>query len=193
MIPEFGTIFSNCVKGANTPIKARLAMRRAFYKFWNELLHGNKKAAFDFAGTVTVGTVVSPMAGKIASFNDIVTKPVIPTIAEITTALATKPNPWTGIFQLFANTLQLTPWQFDCKVESYFTTCPSGIVCATAPAYAEVFKQKMEGIAPNTHEEAMAVLSDGVKEFLQTVITEVPYSGTGVGQLTGSITVQFEP
>lgn len=192
MIPEFGKILSADLEGANTPELARIGVAHALTKFWRMIISNHSLAKFFFSGTAIVGPSAIPVIGTVGSFS---TNCVlyIPNDIEIKNALATTPNVWKGFFKLFEHTIHRSAWFIDCKAASYSTPFAAKLRCTTVNSYAEIFLEKMNGLQPNTHEDAMNVLTDGVKEFLQTVINEVPYTGTGAGQLTGTMTVTFSP
>lgn len=190
MIPDFGNILTRHLKGANTPELTRAGISTALAEFWNTLITYNSFGNFFFKGEAIEGIMVVPVVGMFGSFsqNNIL---YIPTDKEIQNALSTKPNVWKGFFKLFAYTIKRSTWFIDCKAASFSTPWLAKLDCTTDEAYAEIFKEKMEGLKPNTQEAAMKILSQNVYNFLQTVINEVPYVGTGAGELTGTMTISF--
>ena len=192
MIPNFGQILSTCIKGANTPELTRAGISTALTLFWQELINMNCLASFNFVGTAIIPPAVVPVTGMVGGFATGIV-PYIPNDIEIKSALATKPNVWKGFFKLFEYTIRRTLWYVDCKAASYSTPYLAKLTCTTVNAYAPVFMAKMFGRKPNSHEAAMKIIDEGVKEFLQTVINVVPYVGAGAGELTGSMTVAFNP
>jgi hypothetical protein len=192
MIPNFGQILSTCIKGANTPELTRAGISTALTLFWQELINMNCLASFNFVGTAIIPPAVVPVTGMVGGFTTGIV-PYIPNDVEIKSALATKPNVWQGFFKLFEYTIRRTLWYVDCKAASYSTPYLAKLTCTTVNAYAPVFMAKMFGRKPNSHEAAMKIIDEGVKEFLQTVINIVPYVGAGAGELTGSMTVAFNP
>ena len=192
MIPNFGQILSTCIKGANTPELTRVGISTALQLFWQELINMNCLAAFNFVGTAVIPPAVVPITGMVGGFSNGII-PYIPNDLEIKSALATKPNVWKGFFKLFEYTIKRTLWYVDCKAASYATPYLAKLTCTTVNAYAPIFQAKMFGQKPNSHEAAMKLIDEGVKEFLQTVINVVPYVGAGAGELTGSMTVAFNP
>lgn len=192
MIPDFGQILSSCLIGANTPELARAGISTSLLLFWQDLINHNCFASFDFTGTAIIPPTTVPVKGMVGSFATGII-PYIPTDKEIKTALATKPNVWKGFFKLFEYTIRKTLWYVDCKAASYETPYLAKLTCTTVNTYAPIFQAKMFGRKPNSQEAAMKVIDEGVKEFLQTVINVVPYVGAGAGELTGSMTVAFNP
>lgn len=192
MIPNFGQILSTCIKGANTPELTRAGISTALLLFWQELINMNCLAAFNFVGTAVIPPAVVPITGMVGGFSNGII-PYIPTDKEIKSALATKPNVWKGFFKLFEHTIKRTLWYVDCKAVSYATPYLAKLTCTTVNVYAPIFQAKMFGQKPNSHEAAMKLIDEGVKEFLQTVVNVVPYVGAGAGELTGSMTVAFNP
>lgn len=192
MIPDFGQILSICIKGANTPELTRAGISIALTQFWQQLINMNSLAAFNFVGTAVVPPATIPVTGLVGGFSNGII-PYIPNDLEIKSALATQPNVWQGFFKLFDYTIKRTLWFVDCKAVSYATPYIAKLTCTTVNTYALIFQAKMFGQKPNTHEAAMKLIDEGVKEFLQTVINVVPYVGAGAGELTGSMTVAFNP
>ena len=192
MIPNFGQILSTCIKGANTPELTRAGISTALTLFWQELINMNCLASFNFVGTAIIPPSVVPVTGMVGGFATGIV-PYIPNDIEIKSALATKPNVWKGFFKLFEYTIRRTLWYVDCKAASYSTPYLAKLTCTTVNAYAPVFMAKMFGRTPTSHEAAMKIIDEGVKAFLQTVINVVPYVGAGAGELTGSMTVAFNP
>lgn len=192
MIPNFGQILSTCIKGATTPKLARAGISTALFLFWQELINTNCYASFNFVGTAVIPPAVVPITGMVGSFATGII-PYIPTDKEIKSAMASKPNVWKGFFKLFEYTIRKTLWYVDCKAASYTTPYLAKLTCTTVNVYAPIFQVKMFGQKPNSHEAAMKLIDEGVKEFLQTVVNVVPYVGAGAGELTGSMTVAFNP
>jgi hypothetical protein len=192
MIPDFGQILSSCLIGANTPALARAGISTALFLFWQDLINHNCFASFDFTGSAIIPPTTVPVTGMVGGFATGIF-PYIPTDKEIKSALATKPNVWKGFFKLFEYTIRRTLWYVDCKAASYSTPYLAKLTCTTVNTYAPIFQAKMFGRKPNSQEAAMKIIDEGVKEFLQTVINVVPYVGAGAGELTGSMTVAFNP
>jgi hypothetical protein len=192
MIPDFGQILSSCLIGANTPALARAGISTALFLFWQDLINHNCFASFDFTGSAIIPPTTVPVKGIVGGFATGIF-PYIPTDEEIKSALATKPNVWKGFFKLFEYTIRRTLWYVDCKAASYSTPYLAKLTCTTVNTYAPIFQAKMFGRKPNSQEAAMKIIDEGVKEFLQTVINVVPYVGAGAGELTGSMTVAFNP
>lgn len=192
MIPNFGQILTTCLKGANTPALARAGISTALLLFWQDLINNNYYASFNFVGTAIIPPASIPVTGMVGGFSAGIF-PYIPTDKEINSALATKPNVWKGFFKLFEYTISRTLWYVDCKAASYATPYLAKLTCNTVNTYAPIFQAKMFGRKPNSQEAAMKIIDEGVKEFLQTVTNVVPYVGAGTGELTGSMTVEFNP
>lgn len=192
MIPDFGQILSTCIKGANTPELTSAGISTALLLFWQDLINHNSYASFKFVGSAVIPPTVVSVTGMVGSFAAGIV-PYIPTDKEIKSELATKPNVWKGFFKLFEYTIRKTLWYVDCKAASYATPYLAKLTCTTVNTYAPIFQAKMFGRKPNTHEAAMKIIDEGVKEFLQTVTNVVPYVGAGAGELTGSMTVAFNP
>ena len=189
MIPNFGDILKKHTFGANTPELARAKYRSALQEFWTTLLEANSEMpTFIFSGTVNIPPVVTPFVAPIGSFNNN-TQLYIPTDGEIKAALATVPNVWLGIYNLFALTIVKSNWFVDCKSFYYYTPVKANLVSMHHVEYAKIYAEKLKKKAPGTRDEAMECLNKGVKEYLQSVINVVPYTGTGEGTLTGTITV----
>ena len=143
-----------------------------------------------FKGTSVTGPVTTPVAGPIGGISH-ASQLCIPSQAEIKLALHSSPEPFVGLLNLFSYTLTHSDWAFDCKAAGFATPCKA-ILLADFTAQALLFKADMFAKAPTTHEEAMAVLSDGVKDCLQTFVNEVQYVGSaGATQLTGTLTIRF--
>lgn len=191
MIPNFGDILTKNLTGANTPELARLGIAQSLTEFWNVLIANNSIGNFMFKGTAIEGPTAVPVTGVIGSFStgNIL---YIPSDLEIKSALATTPNVWQGFFKLFATTIKRSTWFVDCKAASFTTPYLAKLNCTTDATYSATFKYKMESEKPNTQFAAMNIVSQGVKEFLQTVVNEVPYVGTGAGQLSGTMTITFD-
>ena len=189
MIPNFGDILKKHTFGANTPELARAKYRSALQEFWTTLLDANSEMpTFIFSGTVNIPPVVTPFVAPIGSFNNS-TQLYIPTDGEIKAALATVPNVWLGIYNLFTLTIVKSNWFVDCKSFYYYTPVKANLVSVYHVEYAKIYAEKIKKKAPGTRDEAMECLNKGVKEYLQSVINVVPYTGTGEGTLTGTITV----
>lgn len=190
MIPNFGDILTKNLSGANTPELARIGIAQSLSEFWSVLIANNSIGNFMFKGTAIEGPTTVPVVGTIGSFStgNIL---YIPSDLEIKNALETTPNVWQGFFKLFATTIKLSTWFVDCKAASFSTPYLTKLNCMTDVAYSAIFKLKMESEKPNTQFAAMNIVSQGVKEFLQTVVNEVPYIGTGAGQLSGTMTIAF--
>ena len=189
MIPNFGDILKKHTFGANTPELARAKYRSALQEFWTTLLEANSEMpTFIFSGTVNIPPVVTPFVAPIGSFNNN-TQLYIPTDGEIKAALATVPNVWLGIYNLFALTIVKSNWFVDCKSFYYYTPVKANLVSMHHVEYAKIYAEKLKKKAPGTRDEAMECLNKGVKEYLQSLINVVPYTGTGEGTLTGTITV----
>lgn len=189
MIPNFGDILKKHTFGANTPELARAKYRSALQEFWTTLLDANSEMpTFIFSGTVNIPPVVTPFVAPIGSFNNN-TQLYIPTDGEIKAALATVPNVWLGIYNLFTLTIVKSNWFVDCKSFYYYTPVKANLVSMYHVEYAKIYAEKIKKKAPGTRDEAMECLNKGVKEYLQSVINVVPYTGTGEGTLTGTITV----
>ena len=100
-------------------------------------------------------------------------------------------EPFVNLFSLFSYTINLSAWSIDCKSAGFLTPMLVTL-SANFDAQARIFKEKMYGLAPTTHEEAMEILSDGVKTCIQTCINTVQYIGSaGATQLVGSVIVKF--
>ena len=190
MIPNFGDILTKNLTGANTPELARIGIAQSLSEFWSVLIANNSFGNFMFKGTAIEDPTTVPVIGTIGSFS---TGNVlyIPSDLEIKNALETTPNVWQGFFKLFATTIKLSTWFVDCKAASFSTPYLAKLNCMTDVSYSVIFKLKMESEKPNTQFAAMNIVSQGVKEFLQTVVNEVPYIGTGAGQLSGTMTIAF--
>lgn len=188
--PEFGKILSTYTRSANTPDAAVGAIQLALMQFWREIRSRFSKGAFMFKGTSVTGVVTTPVVGPVGGISS-ATQLCIPSQAEINLALHSTPEPFVGLFNLFSYTLKHSDWAFDCKTAGFATPCPA-ILIADFTAQALLFKADMFAKAPTTHEEAMTVLSDGVKDCLQTFVNEVQYVGSaGATQLTGTLTIRF--
>lgn len=188
--PRYGEIFSKYSKSANTPDLAVTACHLALTEFWRQFQAYFATAKFFFKGTAVTGPASAPVTGLIGGFNP-ATELNIPPETYIKIKLQTTPEPFVGLFSLFSYTLTMTMWQVDCKAGGFTTPCPAPLR-ADFTAQALLFKTKMFGLAPSTHEDAMKILSDGVKECLKTCINEVPYTGVaGATTLTGTMTIQF--
>lgn len=192
MIPNFGDILMKNLTGANTPELSRIGVAQSLSEFWNSLIANYSIGNFIFNGTAIEGPTAVPIVGTIGSFS---TGNIlhIPSDLEIKNALETTPNVWQGFFKLFATTIKLSTWFIDCKAASFSTPYLAKLNCVTDATYSATFKLKMESEKPNTQFAAMSIVSQGVKEFLQTVVNEVPYFGTGAGQLSGTMTIAFNP
>jgi hypothetical protein len=189
MIPNFGDILTKHTFGANTPESARAKYRSALREFWTTLLDANSNMpTFIFSGTLNIPPAVIPVVAPIGSFNNN-TQLYIPTDGEIKAALATVPNVWLGIYNLFTLTIVKSNWFVDCKSFDYNTPVKANLISVYHIKYAEIYANKIKKKAPGTRDEAMECLNKGVKEYLQSVINVVPYTGTGEGTLTGTITV----
>lgn len=190
MFPRYGSIFSKYSKTANTPDLAITATHLALTEFWHQFQAYFTTAKFLFAGTAITGPTAVPVTGTIGGFNA-ATVLNIPNESYIKAQLQTTPEPFVGLFKLFQYTITMSMWQIDCKAGGFATPFPATLI-AEFTAQALAFKAKMWGLAPRTHEEAMDILSDGVKECLQTCINEVAYTGVmGATTLTGTMTIQF--
>ena len=190
MFPRYGTIFSKYSKSANTPDLAITACHLALTEFWHQFQAHFTTAKFFFKGTAVTGPTAVPVAGPIGGFNP-TTVLNIPPEVYIKSKLQTTPEPFVGLFSLFSYTLTMSMWQIDCKAGGFLTPFPAPLL-AEFTAQAIAFKAKMFGLAPNTHEAAMEILSDGVEACLKTCINEVPYTGVaGATTLTGTMTIQF--
>lgn len=189
MIPNFGDILKKHTFGANTPELARAKYRSALQEFWTTLLDANSETpSFIFSGTLNIPPAVTPVFAPIGSFNNN-TQLYIPTDGEIKAALATVPNAWLGVYNLFTLTIVKSNWFVDCKSFNYNTPVMANLVSVYHVEYAKIYAEKIKKKAPGTRDEAMECLNKGVKEYLQSVINVVPYTGTGEGTLTGTITV----
>lgn len=189
MIPNFGDILKKHTFGANTPELARAKYRSALQEFWTTLLEANSETpSFIFSGTLNIPPVVTPVVAPIGSFNNN-TQLYIPTDGEIKAALATVPNAWLGVYNLFTLTIVKSNWFVDCKSFDYDTPVKANLVSMHHVEYAKIYAEKLKKKAPGTRDEAMECLNKGVKEYLQSVINVVPYIGTGEGTLAGTITV----
>ena len=189
MIPNFGDILKKHTFGANTPELARAKYRSALQEFWTTLLDSNSEMpTFSFSGTLNIPPAVTPVVAPIGSFNNS-TQLYIQTDGEIKAALATVPNVWLGIYNLFTLTIVKSNWFVDCKSFYYDTPVKANLVSVYHVEYAKIYAEKIKKKAPGTRDEAMECLNKGVKEYLQSVINVVPYTGTGEGTLTGTITV----
>jgi len=190
MFPRYGQIFSKYSHSANTPDLAVTACHLALTEFWRKFQAHFSTAKFVFEGTSITGPVVTPVLGPIGGFNA-ASVPNIPPESYIKIQLHNSEDPFVGLFSLFSYTLTMTMWQVDCKAGGFLTPCPAPLA-AEFTAQAIAFKEKMFGLAPSTHEEAMEVMSDGVEECLKTCVNVVPYTGTaGATTLTGNMTIQF--
>lgn len=189
MIPNFGDILKKHTFGANTPEMARAKYRSALQEFWTTLLDANSNMpTFIFSGTLNIPPAVIPVLAPIGSFNKS-TVLYIPNDGEIKAALATVPNVWLGIYNLFTLTIVKSNWFVDCKSFGYNTPVKANLISVYHIKYAEIYAEKIKKKAPGTRDEAMECLNKGVKEYLQRVINVVPYTGAGEGTLTGTITV----
>lgn len=189
MIPNFGDILKKHTFGANTPEMARAKYRSALQEFWTTLLDANSNMpTFIFSGTLNIPPAVIPVLAPIGSFNKS-TALYIPNDGEIKAALATVPNVWLGVYNLFTLTIEKSTWFVDCKSAGYETPVKANLTSVYHVKYAEIYAEKIKKKAPVTRDEAMEFLNKGVKEYLQRVINVVPYEGVGEGTLTGTITV----
>lgn len=189
MIPNFGDILKKHTFGANTPELARAKYRSALQEFWTTLLDANSNMpTFIFSGTLNIPPAVIPVIAPIGSFNSN-TQLYIPSDGEIKAALSATPNVWLGIYNLFTLTIVKSNWFVDCKSFDYNTPVKANLISVYHIKYAEIYANKIKKKAPGTRDEAMECLSKGVKEYLQRVINVVPYTGTGEGTLTGTLTV----
>jgi len=188
--PEFGSIFSKYCKGANTPDGAISAMQLALTEFWRLFQEYYSIGKFNFTGAAITGPTTVTMAGVLGSFNS-ATQLNVPNTSYIKSVLHGGGDPFVNLFKLFSYTLNMSIWQIDCKAAGFMTPYVATIKTDFTAQAAE-FKTKMYSLAPTTHEEAMDILSAGVKDCLQTVIAVVPYLGTaGATTLTGTMTIQF--
>lgn len=188
--PRYGSIFSKYSQSANTPEKAVTACHLALTEFWHEFLNYYAFAKFMFKGTAVTGPTAVPVAGPIGGLNAS-SMLNIPNESYIKAQLQCGGDPFIGLFKLFSYTITMTVWQIDCKAGGFLTPFPA-MLAADFTTQAALLKATMYAKAPATHEEAMDIMSDGVKECLQTCINEVPYVGSaGATQLTGTMTIQF--
>lgn len=188
--PRYGEIFSKYSKSANTPDLAVTACHQALTEFWRQFQAYFTIAKFQFSGTAVTGPTAVPVIGQIGGFNAS-TELNIPPESYIKVKLQTTPEPFVGLFSLFSYTLTMTMWYVDCKAGGFMTPCVAPLA-ADFTAQALAFKAKMMGLAPNTHEAAMEILSDGVEECLKTCINVAQYTGVaGATTLTGAMTIQF--
>lgn len=190
MFPRYGSIFSKYSKSADTPDKAASAAVDALTEFWRKFQKEYSLAKFMFDGVSITGPVTTPVKGPISGFN-IATKLMIPDAAYVKKQLQSGGDAFQGLFSLFSYTLCMSKWFIDCKAGG-FTTPMIAPIIADFDVQALAFKTKMFGLAPDTHEKAMDILSDGVEEIIKTCINVVEYTGTaGATQLTGIVTIQF--
>lgn len=190
MFPRYGKIFSKYSKAANTPEKAITATIEALNEFWRKFQQEYSLAKFMFDGTSITGPTTVPVTGPIGGFN-LATQLVIPDAVYVKKQLQSGGDAFQGLFSLFSYTLYMSKWFIDCTAGG-FTTPMLAPITANFDAQALAFKAKMFGLAPNTHEKAMEVLSDGVEEIIKSCINVVEYTGTaGATQLTGMVTIQF--
>ena len=169
MIPNFGDILKKHTFGANTPELARAKYRSALQEFWTTLLEANSETpSFIFSGTLNIPPAVTPVVAPIGSFNNN-TQLYIPTDGEIKAALATVPNTWLGVYNLFTLTIVKSNWFVDCKSFDYSTPVKANLVSVYHVEYAKIYAEKIKKKAPGTRDEAMECLNKGVKEYLQRV------------------------
>ena len=190
MFPRYGTIFSKYSKSANTPDLAVTACHLALEEFWRKFQSHFSLAKFMFAGTAITGRTSIPVTGTIGGFN-LATQLSIPPEKYIKTQLHASVDPFIGLFKLFSYTISMSAWQVDCKAGGFTTPMPAKLM-ADFTVQALAFKKKMFSLAPNTHEAAMEIMSDGVEECMKTCINIVPYTGVaGATTLTGTMTIQL--
>lgn len=190
MFPRYGSIFSRHAHSANTPEKTLTATVNALTEFWSMFKAEYSLAKFMFNGSSITGPVVTPVSGIISGFN-VTTQLMIPDEAYVKSQLQSGGDAFIGLFRLFSYTISMSTWTLDCKAAGFMTPMIAKLV-ANFDVQALAFKAKMFGIAPNTHEAAMEVMSDGVEEVLKTCINVANYTGTaGATQLTGLVTVKF--
>lgn len=188
--PKYGQIFSKYSKTADTPDKAVTACHLALTEFWRQFQAYFSLAKFMFTGTAVTGPSAVPVTGQIGGFNA-ATVLNIPSESYIKMKLHTTPEPFVGLFSLFSYTLTMSSWQIDCKAGGFTTPFPA-VLAAEFSAQALAFKAKMFGLAPNTHEDAMKITSDGVEDCIKTCINTAQYIGVaGPTTLTGNMTIQF--
>lgn len=190
MIPRYGTIFSKHAHSANTPEKVLTATVNALSEFWRKFQAMNSASAFMFDGSSITGAVTTPVLGKISGFNSS-TALVIPNEFYVKSQTQAGGDAFLGLFRLFSYTINMSTWTIDCKSAGFITPMPVKLV-ANFDLLAAAFKLKMFGLAPNTHEKAMEILSDGIETALKSVVMVTNYTGTaGATQLTGAVTVKF--
>jgi hypothetical protein len=190
MFPRYGKIFSKYSVAANTPEKAVTATVNALTDFWKKFQEEYSFAKFMFDGTSITGPVTVPVKGPISGFN-LTTQLSIPTEEYVKLQLQSGGDAFLGLFRLFSYTINMSKWNIDCKAGGFATPMLAPII-ADFDIQALAFKTKMFGLAPDTHEKAMDILSDGVEDIIKTCISVVEYTGTvGPTQLTGMVTIQF--
>lgn len=196
-IPKFGDIWDTYLEGM--PITADGMESHTWFcnktalaikQFFTELINNYSICAFMSTGEVVIAPVTTPLAGKIAGFNNATV--LFPIDGLFVHNKFKLPDFWLGFFLTFGTMIDNTMWMLDCKGASYASPYPAKVQAITYTGYVQKFKAQMKAANVTSHTQFTKLINDGVKTFIKNYfIAEVPYVGTGAGTYTSTIVISF--
>lgn len=131
--------------------------------FFTELVNNYSVGAFNSIGEVVAGPVVTPLAGKLAGFNQ--TTVLFPINGYFVHNKFKLPDFWLGFFMTFGTMINQTMWMLDCKTGGYATPCPAALTAINYLAYAEQFKAQIKTANVTSHEQFTKLINKRCGKF----------------------------